>query len=66
MNASGGLDSHFKENDDNELKRRDSGTEEDAWSPYSASLSSYSLTAMAEDVCFPLTGDNLCSFKTFL
>ena len=64
-NASGVLEIHFKENNEDEL-RRGSGTEKDAWSPYSASLSSYSLTAMAENVCFPLMGDNLCFFKTFL
>lgn len=66
IDTSGGLDIHFKANDEDKLRRWSSGTEKDAQCPHSASLSISSRNAMAENVCFPLTGENLCSLKTAL
>lgn len=63
IGVSGGLGIHFKENSEDKLRKPGSGTEKNAHSPCSASLS---INAMAESVCFPLTDENLCALKTSL
>lgn len=61
-----GLDIHFKENEEDMLRRHGSGTEEDAQSPYPSLLSSSSLNAMAENISFSLADEKFVLSPYFL
>ena len=55
IGVSGGLDIHFRENDEDILRRRGLGREKDAQPPHPVSPPSSTLKTMIENVCFLLT-----------
>lgn len=64
--ASGGLFIHFKENDEDMLRRHGSGTEGDAQFLSPSSLSNAPLNVMVQNVCFFLTNEKSVLSQNFL